>query len=149
MNIILTLLKGLLGTKFGWIIAIVVGIILGGSLTKNIVNGSFSVAKFASGFNPFSGGVQGKLIYYGLIIFACFTVYHFIMRPTQSFDTDYRNQIQGNQDVFVDQRVGNNNGCDVNLLFGLIKFGCKQDPITKTVNIDPMCEECQVTEVKK
>ena len=149
MSAILMLLKGLLGTKFGWIIAIVVGIILGGSLIKNIVSGSFSVAKFASGFNPFTGGVQGKLIYYGIIIFACITVYNFVMRPTNSYDTDYKNQIQGNQDVIIDQRVGTNTGCDVSLLFGLVKLGCKQEPITKTVIVEPVCPDCKVKEIKK
>jgi hypothetical protein len=149
VNILLGLLKGILGMKFGWLIAIVVGVILGGSIIKNIFSGSFNVAKFASGFNPFTGSVQGKLIYYGLIIFGCFVAYHFIMRPTNSYDTDYKNHIHNNQDVMIDQRVGTNNACDVNLFFGLIKLGCRQDPITKTVNIDPICEKCRKNEVKK
>jgi len=149
MNAILMLLKGLLGMKFGWLIAIVVGVMLGGSLIKNIISGSFSIAKFAGGFNPFSGGVQGKLIYYCIIIFACITAYNFIMRPTNSYDTDYKNQIQGNQDVIIDQRVGTNTGCDVSLLFGLVKLGCKQEPITKTVILEPDCDNCKVKEVKK
>jgi hypothetical protein len=127
----------------------VAGIIIGGSLIKNILTGSFSIAKFASGFNPFAGGVQGKLIYYGLIIFGCFCVYHFIMRPTYSYDTDYKNQIHHNQDVMIDQRVGTIEGCTVNLGWGLIKLGCKSQPITKTVNVNPECEKCKTKEVKK
>lgn len=149
VNILLGLLKGIFAMKFGWLIAIVIGIILGGSIIKNILTGSFSVAKFASGFNPFSGGVQGKLIYYGLIIFACFCVYHFIMRPTYSYDTDFKNQIHNNQDVMIDQRVGTIEGCDVNVLFGLIKIGCKSQPITKTVNVNPVCEKCKSKVEKK
>jgi len=148
MNAILLLLKGLLGTKFGWIIAIVVGVILGGSLVKNIVSGSFSIAKFASGFNPFSGGVQGKLIYYGLIFFACILVYNFVMRPTNSYDTDYRNQITGNQDVIIDQSVGAK--CiPTKILWGLIQFGCTSAPINKTVTVNNECVDCKVKEVRK
>jgi hypothetical protein len=129
----LGIIKGILGMKFGWLILIAVGTLVGFSLIKNILSGSFNVAKFAGGFNIFTGSVQGKLIYYGLIIFGCFVAYSFIMRPTTSFDTDYKNTIHHNQDVMIDQRVGNSEGCDVNLFFGLIKLGCKQQPITKTV----------------
>ena len=140
MNIILGLLKGVLGMKFGWLIAIVAGILIGGSLIRNIFTGSFSVAKFASGFNIFAGGVQGKLIYYGLILFGCFVAYHFIMRPTYSYDTDYKNQIHHNQDVFIDQKVGA--GCiPTKILFGLIQIGCKSEPITKTVNNNCDCKK--------
>jgi hypothetical protein len=149
MNILFTILKAILGMKFGWLIAIVAGVIIGGSLIRNILTGSFNVAKFAGGFNIFTGGVQGKLIYYGLIIFGCFTVYHFIMRPTNSYDTDYKNQIHHNQDVMIDQRVGTQEGCNVNLLFGLVKLGCKSQPITKTVNVNPECEKCKTKEIKK
>jgi hypothetical protein len=145
VNLLLGLLKGVLGMKFGWLIAIVAGIIIGGSLIKNILSGSFSVVKFASGFNPFAGGVQGKLIYYGIILTICFAVYHQITKDTYSYDTDYKNQIHHNQDVFVDQRVGTKEGCDVNLLFGLIKLGCKSEPMNKTVTYD--CQKCK--EVKK
>ena len=127
--------------KFGWLIAIVVGIVIGGSIIRNILSGSFSVAKFAGGFNIFTGGVQGKLIYYGLIIFGCFVVYHFVMRATYSYDTDYRNQIYDNQDVMVDQRAGTQEGCNVNLFFGLVKIGCKSQPITKIVNNSCDCEK--------
>jgi hypothetical protein len=141
INIIFGLLKTILGMKFGWLIAIVAGIIIGGSLIRNILSGSFSVAKFAGGFNIFAGGVQGKLIYYGLIIFACFTAYHFIMRSTYSYDTDYKNQIYQNQDVMLDQRVGTQEGCNVNLFFGLVKIGCKSQPITKIVNNSCDCEK--------
>ena len=147
-NILLGLLKGILTMKFGWLIAIVAGVVIGGSIIKNILSGSFSVAKFAGGFNIFAGGVQGKLIYYGLIIFGCFVAYHFIMRPTNSYDTDYKNHIHNNQDVFIDQTVGTK-GCDVDLFFGLVKFGCNPKSMTKTVNVDPICEKCRKNEVKK
>lgn len=141
INIILGIIKTLLGLKFGWIIAIVIGIIIGGSIIKNIITGSFSVAKLASGFNPFLGSVQGKLIYYGLIIFGCFCAYHFIMRPTQSYDTDYKNQIHHNQDVIIDQKVGSS--CiPTSILWGIIQIGCDSKPITKTVNNDFGCEGC-------
>jgi len=132
MNI-MPIIKFLLGLKFGWVILIAVGAILGISIVKNILSGSFNVAKFAGGFNIFTGSVQGKLIYYGLILFGCFVAYSFIMRPTTDYDTNYKNNIHHNQDVMIDQRVGNSEGCDVNLFFGLIKFGCKQQPITKNV----------------
>jgi hypothetical protein len=143
----LAIIKFLLGMKFGWLILIGGGIIVGGSLIRNIFTGSFSVGKFLGGFNILAGGVQGKLIYYGLIIFGCFVAYHFIMRPTTSYDTDYKNNIQHNQDVMIDQRVGTNNACNVNLFYGLIKLGCKQDPITKTVIAPPcpVCEKCEDT----
>jgi hypothetical protein len=149
INIILGFLKIVLGLKFGWIIAIVAGIVIGGSIIKNILSGSFSVAKFANGFNIFAGGVQGKLIYYGLIIFGCFVAYHFIMRPTNSYDTDYKNNVHHNQDIMIDQRVGTQEGCNVNILFGLIKIGCKSQPITKTVTVNPICEKCKQKETKK
>jgi hypothetical protein len=148
INLLLGILKGLMGMKFGGLIAIMSGIVIGGSLIKNIFSGSFNVAKFAGGFNIFAGGVQGKLIYYGLIIFGCFVAYHFIMRPTYSYDTDYKNQIHHNQDVMIDQRVGTIEGCNVNLFFGLIKLGCKSQPITKTINYE--CSSCEKTkEIKK
>jgi hypothetical protein len=135
------LISLILGMKFGWVIAIVLGLIVGGSIIKNIISGSFSVAKFAGGFNIFSGGVQGKLIYYGLIIFGCFVAYSFIMRTTYSYDTDYRNNIKGNQDVIIDQRTGPT--CvPTKILFGLIQIGCKSQPITKNVTNNSDCEKC-------
>jgi len=132
-NILIMIIKAILGMKFGYLLLIVVGIMVGGSILRNILTGSFNIAKFAGGFNIFSGNVQGKLIYYGLIIFGCFVAYHFIMRPTYSYDTDYKNQIHHNQDVMIDQRVGTRDGCAVELLYGAIKIGCKSQPMSKTV----------------
>ena len=134
------LIKMLLGLKFGWVIILVLGVFFIGSFIRNVSTGSFSVGKFLGGFNVFAGGVQGKLIYYGLIIFGCFVVYNFVMRPTYSYDTDYKNQIHHNEDVIVDQRVGGD-GCNVEILFGLFKFGCKQKPVTKIVNNE--CSQCK------
>lgn len=138
-NLLLGLLKGIMGMKFGWLVAIVLGVVIGGSLIRNILAGSFNVAKFAGGFNIFTGGVQGKLIYYGLIIFGCFTVYHFIMRPTYSYDTDYKNQIHHNQDVAVDQRVGAT--CiPTKILWGLIQIGCNSEAMQKNINNNCNCQ---------
>jgi len=147
MNIILTVIKFILGLKFGWAIFLGVGVIFGGSIIKNILGGSFSVTKLLGGFNLFAGGVQGKLIYYGVILILAFGLYHQLTRATTNYDTDYKNNINHNQDVLVDQRVGTNNACDVNLFFGLIKIGCKQLPITKIVNNNPVCEKCNSTKV--
>ena len=132
MNILLTLLKGILGMKFGWVILLVVGLIFGLSLIKNIISGSFSVAKFASGFNPF-GGAQGKLLWLAFWCFAFFTAYSFIMRPTTSYDTDYKNHIHDNQDVFTDQRVGAS--CvPTKILWGVIQIGCGSESMKKVTN---------------
>jgi len=139
-NIIFGLFKIIFGTKFGYLLAIGIVILFGGSLIKNIFNGSFSVTKFFSGFNPFSGGVQGKLIYYALIAFGCFLVYSFVMRPTYDYNTDYKNQIKNNEDVILDQRVGAT--CiPTKILWGLIQFGCNSEAVDKNVtnNCDCNC----------
>lgn len=146
---LLPILKWVLGLKFGWVILIVFGVLVGGSLIKNIISGSFSVGKLASGFNPFTGSVQGKLIYYGVILLLAFGLYHQLTRATTNYDTNYKNNVHHNQDVLIDQRVGTNSGCDVNLFFGLIKLGCKQQPITKIVNNESICEKCNSTNIKK
>ena len=125
------LIKTIMGMQLGHLLLIGGGLIIGLSIIKNIFTGSFSVGKFLGGFNFFAGGPQGKLIYYGLIIFACFTVYHFVMRPTYS--TDYKNNIKGNQDIFIDQKVGSD-GCAFEFGFGLIKLGCNSKSPSKTVN---------------
>ena len=62
IKIIMGLIKGILGMKFGWLLLIVVASVIGISLVKNIFSGSFNIAKFAGGFNIFTGSVQGKLI---------------------------------------------------------------------------------------
>jgi len=128
MNIILTLLKGLLGMKFGWVILLVVGLLIGGSLIKNIITGSFSITKFASGFNFFAGGVQGKLIYYGFLAILAFGLYHQLTKATTEYNTDYRNNVHHNRDVAIDQRVGES-GCLINFGWGLFKLGCQQEPM--------------------
>jgi hypothetical protein len=148
INILLGLLKGLLAMKFGWLIAIVIGVIIAGSIIKNVINGSFSVAKLASGFNPFTGSVQGKLIYYGVLALLAFGLYHQLTRATTNYDTDYKNKIDHNQDVMIDQRVGAK-GCDVDLFYGLIKLGCNPKSITKTVNNNLDCDKCNATVPKK
>jgi len=128
----LNLLKFIMGMKVGYLLLGIGGIALVLSLIKNILTGSFNVAKFAGGFNIFTGSVQGKLIYYGLIIFGCFVVYSFIMRPTTSYDTDYRNNIHHNADVALDQRVGAT--CiPTKILWGVIQIGCNSQAMTKTV----------------
>ena len=139
LKIILALITFILKLKFGWIIAIVVGVIIGFSVIKNIISGSFSVAKLASGFNPFTGAIQGKLIWLAIWCFIFFTAYQFIMRPTTSYDTDYKNNIRGNQDVIIDQSVGVK--CiPTRILWGLIQIGCKSDPISK--NVTNNCKDC-------
>ena len=133
-SILMSLIKWLLLQKFGVIILIVIGIILLLSLIRNILSGSFNVAKFAGGFNPFVGSVQGKLMYYAVFAILAFGLYHQLTRATTNYDTDYKNNIHHNADVFVDQRVGTSTGCDVNLFYGLVKIGCKQLPMVKNVN---------------
>jgi len=143
-NFLLGLAKMILGLKFGWLLLIVVAIILGGSIIHNIFTGSFNVLKFASGFNPFIGSIQGKLIWLAIWCFIFFTVYQFIMRPTYSYDTDYKNQIHHNQDVMVDQRVGAT--CiPTKILWGLIQIGCNSESMEKNVK---NCK-CECQEVKK
>ncbi len=140
VNLLLVLLKGILGMKFGWLIVIIAGIIIGGSLIKNVISGSFSIGKFASGFNPFLGGVQGKLIYYGLLITLALAIYHQITRPTTDYDTNYKNQIHHNRDIAVDQRVGAT--CiPTKILWGLIQIGCNSEAMQQK-NINNNCD-CQ------
>lgn len=136
-NILFTVFKFILGLKFGWVIIIVVGSVFALSLVRNIIAGSFSVTKFASGFNPFTGSVQGKLIYYGILAILAFGLYHQLTRATEetNYDTDYRNNIHHNADVIVDQRVGP--GCTpTKILWGLIQFGCNSQAVSKNVVID-------------
>lgn len=128
-TIILKIFGGILGMKFGWIIAIIAGIVLGLSLLKNIVSGSFSIAKFAGGFNIFAGGVQGKLIYYGVLIILAIGLYHQLTRATWNYNTDYKNNVTSNRDVYLDQRVGDTctDKCILAVQpfgFTLLKVGC-------------------------
>lgn len=147
MNL-LPLLKIILGMKFGWIILIVVGILVVGSLLKNILTGSFSLGKFASGFNIFAGGVQGKLIYFGLLAILAFGLYHQLTKATTEYNTDYRNNIHHNDDVLVDQRVGES-GCAVNIGWGLIKLGCKQSPMIFKNESDKVVDQTRKIEPKQ
>lgn len=128
MNIILTIFKSIIGMKFGWVILLVVGIVFVLSFVRNIASGSFSVGKFFSGFNIFAGGVQGKLIYLAVLAILGYGLFHQLTKPTTNYDTDYKNDIHHNDDVIVDQRVGES-GCAVNIGWGLIKLGCKQEAI--------------------
>jgi hypothetical protein len=142
---ILGILKFILGMKFGWLLLIGGGLLIGGSIIKNIFTGSFSVGKFLGGFNLFAGGVQGKLIYYGILAILAFGLYYQLTRATTNYDTDYKNNVHHNQDVAIDQRVGA--GCiPTKILWGVIQIGCDSKPITKTVNNN--CE-CNSKEVKK
>jgi hypothetical protein len=106
VKMVLGLIKGVLGMKFGLLLLIVVASIVGITLIKNIFSGSFNIAKFAGGFNIFTGSVQGKLIYYGLLAILAFGLYHQLTRAT--YDTDYtsnyKNNIVWNRDVAIDQR---------------------------------------------
>jgi len=138
-KLLMALIKGILGMKFGYLILIGIAIILGLSIIKNIFSGSFNIAKFASGFNPFTGSMQGKLIWLAIWAFIFFTAYQFIMRPTYSYDTDYKNQIHHNEDVLVDQRVGAT--CiPTKILWGLIQIGCNSSAMEK--NITNNCKDC-------
>lgn len=145
-NIFLMIGKLILGMKFGWVILLALGVILIFSLVRNIISGSFSVGKLASGFNPFTGAIQGKLIWLAIWAFIFFTAYQFIMRETISYDTDYKNQIHHNDDVILDQRVGPQ--CiPTKFLWGLIQFGCNSEAIVKN-ETNNSCN-CKVEEKKQ
>jgi len=134
----------ILNMKIWQLIATVGGLLIAGSLIKNIFTGSFNVFKFVNGFNPFLGGIQGKLIWLAVWCFIFFTAYQFIMRPTYNYDTNYRNQIHDNQDVAIDQRIGAT--CiPTKILWGLIQIGCNSKTIEKQINYS--CENCK--EIKK
>jgi hypothetical protein len=147
MNIPLTLLKGIMGMKFGWVILLVVGLLIGGSLIKNIISGSFSIGKFFSGFNFFAGGVQGKLIYFAVLAILGYGLLHQLTKATTEYNTDYRNNIHHNDDVIVDQRVGES-GCLVNLGWGLIRFGCNQEAI-KVTKEDKVADQTTKNKIPK
>jgi|GEM_PF-6219680 len=83
-------------------IATIVGVIIFiVTLIINIIKGGFSISKFFGGFNIFAGAVQGKLIFYAIIIAVAFGVYQKIIQPTVR--TDYKNQITA-ENVQIDQR---------------------------------------------
>jgi hypothetical protein len=156
---LLPILKWILSLKFGWVILIVAGVLIGGSLIKNIISGSFSVGKLASGFNPFTGSVQGKLIYYGLILLLAFGLYHQLTRSTYDTDynTNYRNNVNQNRDVYLDQRVGDvcQEKCAIAIQpFGwtLLKVGCTQScapSITQRTKVDNATITVPIIEIPK
>jgi hypothetical protein len=128
-TILMSVIKWLLGMKFGIVILIVVGVIFLLSLIKNIISGSFSPTKFLGGFNIFTGSIQGKLIYWGVLAILAFGLYHQLTRPTWNYDTDYKNNIKQNRDVYLDQRVGDTctEKCVLAMQpfgFTLLKVGC-------------------------
>ena len=105
---------------------IVIGILAFiGILVKNIITGEFNLTKFVGGFNIFSGPVQGKLIYYGVIfsIVAAVSlgIYHKLTQTT--YAANYKNQIKAEQ-VVVDQKVIYPTPED-NLFLGIKIFGLK------------------------
>lgn len=79
-------------------------------LLRNLKTGAFSPLKFISGFNLFLPGVQGKLIYIGVILIVAaillFGLYHQLTRATYdtNYKNNYKNNIHGNNAVTVDQR---------------------------------------------
>lgn len=100
-------------------------------LIFNIIKGSFSISKFFGGFNVFTGSVQGKLIYYAVLLILGYGLFHQLTRATVDYNTDYKNNIKGNRDVYIDQRVGE--ACQEKCLvavqpFGItiLKVGCSQ-----------------------
>jgi hypothetical protein len=75
------------------------------SVVFNIIKGTFSVTKLLGGFNIFSGQVQGKLIFYGVIIVIAlaiaFGLYTKITEKT--IVTNYKNKITA-ENVTIDER---------------------------------------------
>lgn len=108
------------------IIGVVIFIVV---LVFNIIKGTFNISKFFGGFNILAGGVQGKLIYYAILFILGAGLWHQLTKATTEYNTDYRNTITRNRDVFVDQRVGDGDidKCLVAIEpFGLslLKIGC-------------------------
>lgn len=159
LNELLPIIKFILSLKFGWVIFIILGGIVGGSLIKNIISGSFSIGKLASGFNIFAGGVQGKLIYWGLLAILAFGLYSQLTRATfdTDYNTNYRNNVQQNRDVYLDQRVGDvcTEKCAIAIQpFGwtLLKVGCTQScapSITQRNKIENATTTVPIIEIPK
>lgn len=109
INIITTIIKVVVGFKGGIWILIGLGILFVFFLIKNIFNGSFSIAKFFGGFNVFSGSGQGKLIYYfvifSIVAAVALGIYHKFVQTTFTYDTSYKNDIHGNENVSISQNV--------------------------------------------
>ena len=80
----------------GGLISVILGL--------NIKSGAFSLTKFIGGFAFWKGAVIGKLLYWGIIAAVVLGVYHKITQPTYNYDTSYRNVIQGNTEVTIDQK---------------------------------------------
>ena len=89
---------GVLVGSLGTLVAVI-------SFVLNLIKGTFSVTKFVGGFNIFSGQVQGKLIYYGiLLLIAGAVAFGIYTKMTQAtYRTDYKNQIKA-ETVNIDQR---------------------------------------------
>lgn len=121
---LMNILKAIMGIKIGVGIWIGVGIFVL-LLLINIFKGTFSIAKFAGGFNVFGEGVMGKLMYYliiGAIVAAiALGIYAKFVQPTQ--ETNYKNLIKNNENVAIDQRTINPVKEDLFCLFKI--FGVK------------------------
>lgn len=104
---------------------IISGIGFIGTLAFNIFRGTFSIGKFFNGFNIFSGGVQGKLIYYliiGSIVAAvALGIYHRFTQET--YENTYTNTVKA-EEVVIDQRQILPNPDD-SFFFGVKIFGFK------------------------
>jgi hypothetical protein len=94
-------------------------------LVFNIFRGTFSIGKFFNGFNIFSTGTQGKLLYYfiiGSIVAAvALGIYHKFTETTYS--SVYKNQVTADN-VTIDQKQIYPSQEDV-LLIGIKIFGFK------------------------
>lgn len=125
-KLVLGMIKNLLGMKLIWIIVIAVVVLIVIFLIKNIVKGSFDVAKFAGGFNVFSGQVQGKLIYYFIIfsIVAAVALGIYAKFTDDTYSNTYKNNISNNNEVYVDQRQIIESQEDT-LMIGIKLFGLK------------------------
>lgn len=119
------------------IIGVLVGVI---SLVVNMLKGSFNISKFFGGFNIFSGGVQGKLIYFAVLAIVGYGLIHQLTKATTEYNTDYRTNLHHNRDVAVDQRVGVT--CiPTKFLWGLIQIGCNSESMkNNVVNNDCGCK---------
>jgi len=155
-NLIIPILKFIMGMKIGTAIALIGGGLVLITLIRNILIGTFNVSKFAGGFNIFSGSIQGKLIYWGILAILAFGLYHQLTRSTFNYDTDYRNNIRNNRDVYLDQRVGDvcTEKCVLSIQplgFTILKFGCVkscESSITQKTKVETSKELPKITETK-
>jgi hypothetical protein len=134
--------------RIAGIIGVIIFIVV---LVFNIIKGTFSISKFFGGFNIFAGGVQGKLIYYGILLLLGMGLWHQLTKATTEYNTDYKNNIQKNRDVYIDQSVGNGetDKCFVSIEpfgFTLLKAGCVK--VKATSIIENKIKENSKKEVK-